>query len=272
MTDVDLSSSYYKGRKLYPAMTTRMEQHLYSQTAGALTGAGCVVDLGTWMGSTTEALARGLTQPVKIHAYDRYIWANWMEKSYPRRYKEGESFLEEFKERIEPWKDKIEIYPGDLKTYKWSGEPIELLLVDAMKTLDLANHIAQEFYPALVPGAYLLHQDFFHYYTAWIHPLQYRLREYFTPVGSTDSTFMFRCIKTPREIEVIEFDAFSEDELEAAFAWSHTLAGSFIHKVHIELARRCWQLHKDLALGKPYAQTGMTNILAMFHHQFDLGL
>ena len=265
--DLDLKSDYHA--KKYPDMTTREEQQLYRSLAGKLTGAGCVVDLGTWMGSTTEALARGLTQPdVLIHAYDRYIWEAWMEKSYPGHYKPGDSFLEEYKARISPWRDRIVVHAGDLTKEKWWG-PIELLLVDAMKSLDLANAIKQQFFGSLVPGAYLVHQDFFHYFTAWIHPIQYRLREYFAPEGDTNSSYVFRCIKTPPDyaLSPIDFDSFADDELHAAFTWSRRLASKSWQRMQIELARRCWQLHKDMAHKVPGAEEELREIMKVLFNQ-----
>ena len=39
------------------------------------------------------------------------------------------------------------------------------------------------FFPALMSGAsIIMHQDFAHWYTAWIHPIHYRLREYLEPL------------------------------------------------------------------------------------------
>lgn len=261
--DVDLKSDLH--RRVWPNMTTRQEQQLYTELASSITGEGCIVDLGTWMGSTTEALARGLTKPVKIHAYDRYIWATWMDRTYPGHYKAGDSFLEEYKERIYPWRDRIEIHPGDLCQQTWTGQPIELLLVDAMKSLELANAIKREFYPALIPGGYLVHQDFFHYYTAWIHPMQYRLREYFEPLYSVKTTYVFKCIKLVPASTDYSLDTFDDDELHAAFNWSRSLATDFYQKIHIEMGRRCWQLHKNIADNKPNAAEEMKQFMLIYN-------
>src|SRR5262249_37872901 len=146
-------------------------------------GVGAVVDLGCWLGSTTISLARGLdrnprpnVRTSQVHAYDRFIWEEWMEERYPfpgsKLLHPGDSFLDEFQRRTSEVAKRIRVYPGDLLRAEWNGGPIELLLVDAMKSWDLANAIVHVFFPKLIPGrSLILHQDFIHYYVSWIHLL-----------------------------------------------------------------------------------------------------
>ena len=97
-----------------------------------------------------------------------------------RQYLSGESFLAEFEERTEPYKRWIQIYAGDITQIGWPDGPIELLIVDAMKSPDMTKFIVREFYGKILPVKGLVfHQDFKHFWTSWIHLIQYRLRSYF---------------------------------------------------------------------------------------------
>src|SRR5262245_39335818 len=119
-------------------MTAATEQAYFQWYAKHLyTGIGDIVDLGCWLGSTTIPLAMGLTENVNskaslgyIHAYDNFIWADYMNAGVvgtplEGRYRTGESFLEAFDERTAPWKDRIKAHPGDLRQIGWDGGKIE---------------------------------------------------------------------------------------------------------------------------------------------------
>jgi hypothetical protein len=156
------------------------------------TNQGAIVDLGCWLGSTTIPLAMGLTRnpsashPVRpIYAYDSFVWQSWMAQTVAGTplegtYHDGESFLGEFERRCEPWRQRICARPGNLADLTWNDGPIEFLLIDAMKTWELANAIIRHFYSSLIPGkSLLLHQDFAHCFTPWVHLTHYRMRDYF---------------------------------------------------------------------------------------------
>ena len=110
------------------------------------------------------------------------------------------------------------------------GGPIKILLVDAMKNEHTASRIASAFYPSLVTGGLLIHQDFKHYYTSWIHVIQYRLREYFRRDGSVpgSGTAAFEVI-APIPSEAIDratkLTAIADQEIDASFRHSLDLVG-----------------------------------------------
>ena len=176
-------------------MTTQEEQACFQGYARLVhSGAGEIVDLGCWLGSTTIALAKGLAENMSpqaqarsIHAFDQFVREAWMGETsccrgtdLEKKFGPGESFFAEFQRRTAPWADRIRIYPGDLCHIGWGGTPIEFLLIDAMKSWELANGILRDFYPCLIPGkSYILHQDFAHFYESWIHLTHYRFRDYF---------------------------------------------------------------------------------------------
>ena len=142
-----------------PSMITRSEAEFFSECArGPLPPDGAIVDLGCFMGSTAIALARGLIGSGRrepVLAYDLFTWAEWM-NGIPTHglYMPGDDFVPEARRYARDHGDGlIQLHKEDLSEYKWDGRPIALLLVDAMKNLDLARQIARTFYPALLPGA-----------------------------------------------------------------------------------------------------------------------
>lgn len=225
-----------------PGMTTASErayfqwyaQHCYSC-------AGVIVDLGCWLGSTTIPLAIGLEKNKKIrskvrvlHAYDEFIWRPYMAvgvkgTNLEGKLQPGESFIQEFTSRIAPWKRQIVVHQGDLSQIKWEGGIIEFLLIDAMKSWDLTNNVIKSFFPALMPGVSLiLHQDFAHWFTPWIHLVNYRLKEFFQLVYEVprSGSVVLKLVKSiPQEIlsESFSFSSFSRAEVDAAFGHSFSL-------------------------------------------------
>ncbi len=116
----------------------------------------------------------------------------------------------------------------DLSHYWWNAGPIALLLVDAMKSFELAVQIMRSFYTALLPGAIVIHQDFKHYYTSWIHILQYRLRDHFQFMANvSDGTTVAFVVTKPITIDVVhansDFETIADDEAENAFSYSIAL-------------------------------------------------
>jgi hypothetical protein len=220
-------------RARIPGMTAMTERAYFKWHAQEeFTGAGAIVDLGCWLGSTTAAMAMGLTvnrrrsaKTAKIHAYDQFIWDPRMDHHAPPTrlgpYEPGASFRPEFELVVSRWRDRIAVHEGDLLGERWTGGPIELLLVDAMKSWELASHIVRHFYPALLStSGYLIHQDFSHCFTPWIPLTSYRLLEYLKPVKDIprSESLVFRLVASPPSSELILTRAsFDEAEIEAAF-------------------------------------------------------
>jgi hypothetical protein len=218
-------------------MTSRAEQAFFRNYAERVySGKGEIVDLGSWLGSTTIPLARGLRRNPRgrgrrVQAYDQFVWQEWMEPyagHLQRRYTPGESFLDEFRRRIGRDRTRIDVHAGDLRLAATPEFPIEFLLVDVMKSWDLARVVVERFYPRLIPGdGLLLHQDFKHYYTPWIHLIQWRFRDCFVPECDVPNTgsFVFRLVR-PLSVAgdwLETLRAADDDEIERAFDYSRSL-------------------------------------------------
>jgi hypothetical protein len=244
-------------------MTSKTEQD-YFAAYGEKTyaGKGEIVDLGCWLGSTTIPLVKGLLKnpaftaaPRKVYAYDLFVWFDWMNESaagtrLAGKYKEGDNFVEEFKARTKEFARHIEIREGDLKKIGWTGARIEFLLVDAMKNWDLANAIVRDFYPSLVAGeSIVLHQDYAHFFTPWIHLLQWHFRENFELAGEVpkSQSVIFR-YKNKIAGDLLNknysFETFSDADADAAFDYSLKLV-SKEKQPNVAAAKVMWFLHQN---------------------------
>lgn len=220
-------------RSRMPGMTTMTERAYFKWHAQeVVTGSGAIVDLGAWLGSTTATMAMGLSanpspaaRATVLHAYDQFAWDPRFDYHAPPTrlgpYREGDSFRPEFELVVSRWRDRIAVHEGDLLQETWSGGPIELLLVDAMKTWEMASHIVREFYPALPPGVgHLIQQDFSHCFTPWVPLTSYRLLAYMAPVKDIprSETVVFRVTRPapPSELD-LDRSSFDEQEIDAAF-------------------------------------------------------
>lgn len=262
----DLSTSFLLG------MTSAPEQDFLQDYAqNKYSGKGEIIDLGCWLGSATVSVAKGLEKNLKvtikdkrIHAYDIFIWepshnmdASVKGTSLEGRYKQGDSFLDEFVRRISPWSHSISVYPGDVLKIGWNQRPIEYLFVDAMKSWELTKSIFLNFYPHLIPMNSLVHyNDFAQFYTAWIHLLIYKLKPYFKHHCNLYQAAVFQYVNPlPLDTLLLDqdtpFSIFSYEDIDRAFEYSLEIVTeglrpniaaakvmAFIHGGDLEQAKR----------------------------------
>jgi len=261
----------------FPSMVTQPEASFFRRCAArCVHQPGKIVDLGCWMGSTAVALARGVHEAGgsdRIFAVDIFLWSSWMDPVHAPLvhciYAEGESFLPEARRVARDYGfGLVDLVAADLTKFEWSQGPIKILLVDAMKSATLMKQIARTFFPALVPGGILLHQDFKHGYTSWIHILQYRLRRHFRFIESVPKagTVGFDVLSTPDVNEVIaasQMDRVSSAEVDACFEYSLSLLPETDHnevaRAHVTHYRRHKQLEDADRVTALYAQRGIEN-------------
>ena len=250
-----------------PGMVSSDEMAFFTESAARYVGKeGAIVDLGCWLGSTSIALARGILSHgakadhsnEKVLGFDLFQWESWMPAHIPScRYEPGDIFLPEAQRVVrEHGGGRVELIRADLGQYEWSGGPIKILLVDAMKNEELAIRIPRNFFPSLVPGSLLIHQDFKHYYTSWIHVLQYQLRQYFRFYRSVGwGTVAFEVLASiPREAvdRATEFAKIPDDGTDASFRHSLELVGPderaniaaahVMHYLHLKRKERASQI------------------------------
>lgn len=212
-------------------------QLLYWLAKKIYRGTGEIVELGSWLGGSSIALACGLVEnsssyDKKIYVYDRFIWKESFQKLHSSccRLKDNECFLKVYKDITQEYKSYLEVQKGDICQIKWTKGAIEILFIDIMKSIDSCKAVAVNFFPHLIPDiSYIIHQDYKHSYTFWIHLLMYRLRDYFYPaLNVADAgTTVFK-LKKDISLEAIEsalsFESFSLAELHSAFKYSSIIS------------------------------------------------
>lgn len=230
----------WRHRNWIPAWTSPEEQnYLTNYAAKDYRGAGEIVDLGCLLGATTLALGKGLQsnsvvseKAGRIHSYDRFLWDevfSGLPGGFRKRYEPGESFFAEFESRTAAFAKFVKAYPGDVSEIGWHGDPIEFLLVDVNKSWELCEFLGKRFYPYLLPNeSFIFEQDFKHYYTPWVHILNYRLRSILSPYDKLAGTcsFVFKPNKAldPAMIpSAEEMKAISVEELNEVYDYSLSL-------------------------------------------------
>jgi hypothetical protein len=154
-------------------LTTTPEREYYSHVAAnSVHGRGAIIDLDSWLGSTTASLAQGLAanpspvaRAIMIDTYDLFTWTSEHYDAHAPRgfhFSNGQSFLPLFRANVRPWLKQIRIHQGDLTRATWTG-PVELILNDAAKSWDLTESIWRQFVAQLVEGGFLIEQDYKHY-------------------------------------------------------------------------------------------------------------
>jgi hypothetical protein len=159
-----------------------------------------VVELGPFIGGSTVAMASGLKQSRdprgQLVTIDWFRWEEWAIGCYaqnainglserqraklgPRDLapQVGGSFLPIFRAYTEPFAGAIETIDADLAIHEWTGEPIDVLMIDAAKSWPVFDQIVRQFFPALVNGAAVIHQDYKHWYCYWLHVVTERMIE-----------------------------------------------------------------------------------------------
>jgi hypothetical protein len=238
-------------------MTSYYERKCLYHAARSIEPFGQIIDLGSWLGSLTASLAAGLMvnprladSSIRIHAYDTFVWSSWMEPMGKRHgirgYSEGESFLPEFRRLMRKWESLIEVHAGDVADFPWTGEPVSILVIDAMKDEGTARFIMTNFFPSLVAGRSLVfQQDFAHFYTSWIHLIWYRIRDNLELIEDLPESggSMYRYSKTiPREsyAAILDFASATDEEWSLAFANSRSIVRA--DKIHAIAAAEVMRL------------------------------
>ncbi|MEI4471304.1 hypothetical protein [Frigidibacter sp. MR17.24] len=168
---------------------------------------GEVVDLGCFVGGSTARLAAGHAaagRPGLIHAYDFFTVSEGLKRQmlYPRgiaRFK-GEDMLSLSRRLLAPWEDRVTFHRGDLMRRRWpADEPVAALVIDAAKSVALADHIAAQFFPALQPGrSIVVQQDFLHRAQPWLPAQMELLADHFQPlVFLPDASVSYLCLSVP---------------------------------------------------------------------------
>jgi hypothetical protein len=276
-----------------PAMLTKPERfYIHWHMKNIFTGQGAAVELGSFLGGSTAAALSGLAKNPNqaannriLKVYDLFEWTLADTNIYKTFFDKtaeiavGQTFQPIFYKHIAPWSERAEIFPGDICNYSWNSGEIEYLFVDLMKSPSIATHVVKEFFPHLIPGlSWVLHQDYKHFYTFWIHLIMYRLRDYLAPVYSVmdGPTVSFRCIqKIPTEIAVAacDLEGFSIREINTAFQYSEEIlkGDKDYWKFEVRAAHIRTYLHPiSEQIGPKGIEQIVSNVTYFDHHLYEI--
>jgi hypothetical protein len=75
------------------------------------------------------------------------------------------------------------VHEGDITQIGWSGEPIDVLFLDVLKSPEITDAALRDFFPSLVPGrSVIVHQDYAAHYTPWVPIMVELMRDSLTLV------------------------------------------------------------------------------------------
>ncbi len=184
-----------------PTMLVERELNYLKWLASRTTGAGRIVELGCFLGGSTEALVAGIdestvAEPAPILTYDAFETIDDESPTYLSLLNlYGLAPAQRFRDRFDtynsPWLDRVSVregwLPADASVQQERGvypeqEPIELLFVDVAKTWDVHLTVLRAFGRHLRPGSMVVQQDFFDLQTPWIPLHMYQLRDVLRPI------------------------------------------------------------------------------------------
>jgi hypothetical protein len=160
-------------------LSLRERQLLYWLARHHVTGEGRVVDGGCFLGGSTAALASGLADrrdgrwKKTIATYDLFRVEDYTLAQFGHCFPNrtiGSSFRSAFDKNIARWSRHVEVREGDAFEWGWSGEPIEVLFLDFVKSWRLNDLVLEQFLPCLIPGhSVIIQQDYLWGFGPWIH-------------------------------------------------------------------------------------------------------
>jgi hypothetical protein len=203
----------------HPGMTSQEEKTaLYNLAKHYYRGKGSIVDVGIFLGASTNAFATGLRENTDtvgaakpVQSYDTAIWVKAFERHYRRpataaavgEIKPGDSFLPALKRLLAPHLDLIEFHIGDIvQTAQPSPRPIEIAFYDCLKNKKRDRAVFSAFAPSYMPGHTLVIQQDYFFWGAYDNKIfQEYLSPYFEFVAAVRSSAVFRLIKAlPDEV------------------------------------------------------------------------
>ena len=248
-----------------PTMLTPEESLLYHWLGRSIRGDGAVVDLGAYAGGSAARLLSGLAlsgRVTPVHSYDRFrssraFWARYMPDE-PLPDADDADLLPVVRRHLAPWERQVVLHVGDIGEKRWDGGPIEILSVDAAKGSAMADHIAAEFFPALVPGrSVVVQQDYLMAVQPWLSAQMVRMRDQFLPLAHVPKVgLVFLCIApvTPEALAAGRVDSLTDGKLmqrvREAASWHDGMVPRPVFKAMLEQikahpgVRLGWQMRR----------------------------
>lgn len=216
-----------------PAQITHAEErYLYWLIHRGYTGAGAIVEVGTWLGRSTVHLAAGLRDSGiagQFTCYDHYVWRGpELNRKSGLNLEQGADFRPYFEEYIEPLKDYVTSITADFSQITWSGEPIEILFLDGPKTARQFSEVLAPFCEYLIPDkAIVVCQDYLHppsYQLALaLHVLRNKLSPLHVVLDGGTVSFQLNGSLSKEEVEFSRLRYIPKDKEAAVSVWDEIL-------------------------------------------------
>jgi len=159
-------------------------------------GQGDVVEIGAFAGGSTVAILQGMElarRPRPMHVFDVFKFPEGGHEAAYRKIVQtkGDSFRGAFDKITREWGDRLRVNEGDASQLGWHGAPIEILHIDCSISLAFHESIARQFYPYLVHGASLIHQDYGYTKAPFIKEMMTKLGAHVELWATADTTAYF---------------------------------------------------------------------------------
>lgn len=189
---------------------------------------GRIWDLGAFLGASGLALAHGWSDPAlspswggpgrfrPVISVDRFIVEQPLDRfvgaELAARHPVGSSSTSLVEELLGAELGLIEMRVADaVEVFPAPDEAPSVLFVDVMKTIEVADHVFAAFFPRLVVGSVVVHQDYFHHGLPFIKVVMESLAHRFEYLGECNSSAVFRCVAPVLPSDVSSFAAFDDD-------------------------------------------------------------
>lgn len=164
----------------------------YHLTRSYFSGAGTVIDAGSFLGKSAFYLASGMLDNPnvdatrhRVHCFDLFevnhpSTVDYIRRTLGRETRIGDSTLALFEQQVAPVRQLLEVHKGDFMVARWPSNKIEILMIDIAKTAALGRKVMELFFAHLIPGQSLvIHQDYHHPWHPYIHVTMEYLSESF---------------------------------------------------------------------------------------------
>jgi hypothetical protein len=161
-----------------PTMLSKHERRLlYALARDYASGDAAIVDAGCFLGGSTTALLGGVRDRgtrwdgPPVASYDLFRVEPYTVQKFfaDDGVRVGDSFRGRFERNVAGFELPHVVHEGDITEIGWSGEPIDILFLDVLKTWEINDAVLRDFFPFLRPGrSVIVHQDYGCGWTPWI--------------------------------------------------------------------------------------------------------
>jgi hypothetical protein len=235
-------------------MLTEPELKLLYSISKNFKNEGIIVDAGCFIGGSTLALASGILGRIHhrvIHSYDRFLAEKYtLGKYIPQNTELLSSILPLFLEQTKDIDYLVQVYAGDILTFKAPDEDIEILFLDVLKTPAVNDHVVEEFFPRLIPNlSVVIQQDYcFTKFNGWIHSTMEYFSDYFEIIDFTPSNSVVFLYKKQIPLDMLK-NVFKSMSKEKALELQQKAIERFPEKQQLILRQSAEQLKTLLFQG-----------------------